>query len=197
MKKYTKGIVIAVIAALFFAVIVLAVICGVLAAKLEEKQFDNIEIERKFLIDSDDLPDAITAATKIEIVQTYINFSPEMRVRKIDDLYHFFTMKLPKDDIGLSREEVEVLITPTEYAELLPKQVGSTIYKTRYEFTENGFSIEVDIYSGELSGLVVAEVEFASIKKSEDFTPPHWFGKDITSDLRYKNANLARYGMPD
>lgn len=197
MKKHMKGIVIAAVAVLFIAVVSLSVLCGFLSAKLKEGRFGNMEIERKYLIDKNNLPDAVNTADTLRIVQTYINFSPEMRVREINDIYHFFTMKLPQDNIGLAREEVEVRITPEEYAELLSKQVGATIYKTRYEFKENGFTIEVDIYSGALSGLIVAEVEFASIKKSEAFKPPQWFGTEITSDSRYKNANLARYGMPE
>lgn len=68
--------------------------------------------------------------------------------------------------------------------------------KTRYQFEENGTRIFVDVYSGNLEGLVVAEVEFASVAEAEAFVPPSWFGQDITSDKRYKNANLAKDGMP-
>ena len=47
-----------------------------------------------------------------------------------------------------------------------------------------------------LSGLIVAEIEFDSVEKAEGFQPPKWFGKDITSDKRYKNAHLSQDGMP-
>ena len=168
-----------------------------LLSKKAETGEDNMEIERKFLLALEDLPaDMETRGDVFEFVQTYINYSPEMRVRKVNDIYHYFTIKLPKDDIGLAREEVEKLITAEEYDELVKKQVGTTIYKTRYQFFEEGNLITVDVYSHDLQGLIVAEVEFENIAKAEKYTPPGWFGKEITSDLRYKNANLARYGQP-
>ncbi|MCL2671313.1 MAG: CYTH domain-containing protein [Clostridiales bacterium] len=168
-----------------------------LATQNKRNSESNIEVERKFLLDLNNLPpDMAERAEIFEFVQTYINYSPEIRVREVNETYYYFTIKLPKDNIGLSREEIEFLVTEEEYRELLTKQVGMTIYKTRYQFYEEGFLITVDIYSHELSGLAVAEVEFANVKQSESYRPPHWFGPEITSDKRYKNANLARDGMP-
>jgi len=106
-------------------------------------------------------------------------------------------MKLPKDDMGLAREEVEFFIASEEYDELLKKQVGTTIYKTRYQFYEEGVLITIDIYSQDFKGLAVAEVEFKAVVHAEGYNPPGWFGKEITSDKRYKNASLSRNGMPE
>lgn len=177
-------------------VLVLSLLYFFALKKIDENNFKDIEVERKYLVDLNNLPQSMNDADTLVMVQTYISFSPEMRVRKVNDLYHFFTMKLPKDKIGLARQEIEFLISPEEYQELLVKQVGNTIYKTRYQIIENGLRIDLDIYSDYLTGLAVAETEFSNIKKSESFTPPKWFGLEVTSDLRYKNANLARYGMP-
>lgn len=193
MKKNIKN---TVIIALAVIIILLTVLSIVLAVELNNREFDNMEIERKYLIDLNNLPDSVKTAEAFEMVQTYINYSPEIRVRKINNLYYFLTMKLPKDNVGLAREEVEYSITPEDYEELLKKQVGNTIYKTRYELFINNIKIEVDIYAETLIGLCVAEVEFQNIKKSEAFVPPEWFGPEITSDSRYKNASLARDGLP-
>lgn len=193
MKKHAKNIVIVVLS---LAVVLLSVLLGITRAQLDKNEFNNMEIERKFLVDVNHLPESIKTCDVFEMVQTYINYSPEMRVRKINNLYHFLTIKLPKDNIGLAREETEYAVTVEQYEELLAKQVGNTIYKTRYELYENNIKIEVDIYSDSLAGLAVAEVEFENVKKSEAFSPPSWFGLEVTSDSRYKNANLARYGMP-
>ena len=156
----------------------------------------NIEIERKFLIDVNRLPESFKAAGAFEIVQTYISFSPGTRIRKINNSNYYFTKKVPIDAQGLAHEETEYMITPEEYQEFLKKQVGNTVHKTRYELCENKAKIEVDIYSHGLTGLAVAEVEFRSVKEAEAFVPPAWFGLEVTSDSRYKNMNLARYGMP-
>lgn len=157
---------------------------------------NKIETERKFLVEAGDLPSNMKAiAYKFDFAQTYISYLPEMRVRAFDGRY-FFTMKRPADDIGLSREEMQVQITKAEYESLLTKKVGQTIHKTRYQFYVGDTFVYVDVYTGNLAGLVVAEVEFESVEDAEKFTPPSWFGKDVTSDKRYKNASLAKDGLP-
>lgn len=163
------------------------------------------EIERKFYVEPGDLPKDMVAkgATyeieRYEIIQTYINYSPEIRVRQITGrrgMWHTFTLKTPQDQIGLARNEVNFNISKEEYLTLLEKKFGNTIHKTRYQFVEDNIKIFVDVYSGKLEGLVVAEVEFDSVEEANAFVPPSWFGRDITSDQRYKNANLAKYGIP-
>lgn len=156
-----------------------------------------LEIERKFLLDASQVMKHIAEQRETyNIIQTYISYEPEVRVRQINGNFYTFTMKLPKDEIGLSRSELEFAISGTVYQDLVKKQVGNTIFKTRYQFKENGYDISVDIYSGDLTDLAVAEIEFDSIEESESFQPLAWFGADITSDSRYKNANLAKNGDP-
>jgi CYTH domain-containing protein len=54
----------------------------------------------------------------------------------------------------------------------------------------------INEFRGNLEGLVLAEVEFASREKSEEFEPPDWFGEEVTEDIRYKNQNLAQKDVP-
>ena len=61
---------------------------------------------------------------------------------------------------------------------------------------ELGLSIELDVYQERLDGLMTAEVEFASEDESRAYSPPSWFGADVTADSRYKNKNLALHGAP-
>ncbi len=56
--------------------------------------------------------------------------------------------------------------------------------------------MEVDVYHGELAGLVTAECEFASPEESRRFVPPDWFGREVTNDPAYKNQSLAVRGRP-
>jgi CYTH domain-containing protein len=57
-------------------------------------------------------------------------------------------------------------------------------------------TIEVDVYSGALEGLVVAEVEFDDPWGAESYVPPYWFGREVTADSAYKNRSLALHGRP-
>ncbi|MBW3604900.1 MAG: hypothetical protein KY460_08320, partial [Actinobacteria bacterium] len=57
---------------------------------------------------------------------------------------------------------------------------------------QGGVEVEVDEFDGALSGLVIAEVEFESQDDSRAFQPPAWFGREVTDDDRYRNADLAQ-----
>jgi CYTH domain-containing protein len=54
----------------------------------------------------------------------------------------------------------------------------------------------MDVYSGALQSLVTVEVEFESEETSRAFSPPAWFGRELTGDVRYSNQQMARKGLP-
>lgn len=158
-----------------------------------------LEIEKKWLILKEDIPYDLSKADKYEIVQTYLNFNPEMRVRNINDgEMYIFTLKRDTEELGLTREEYEIFISEDEYYNLLKKQEGTTIYKTRYQLPdENGLIMAFDIFSGDFTGLAYMEIEFKNELAAEEYGNPEWVKKDITRDLNYKNGHLSRYGIPE
>lgn len=161
---------------------------------------DNIplEIERKFLVDIESLPPQMDAPHKqYYIEQTYISIEPEVRIRRINGNSYYFALKLPRDETGLSRAEIDFIIDERAYNELVQMAIGTTILKTRYQFYEGDTYVYLDVYDGELEGLAVVEVQFESEQQANAFQPPEWFGPDVTSDKRYKNAQLAMNGMPE
>jgi adenylate cyclase len=150
------------------------------------------EVERKWLVT--ELPE-LTGLKGKEVVQGYIAVTAEgteVRVRQKGDKY-FQTIK---SDGGLVRGEIEIELTKAQYDDLWPATAGRRLEKTRYEIALDGAKIELDIYKGDLTGLVVAEVEFPSVRDSERFPQPTWFGSEVTEDKRYKNKNLALSGVP-
>lgn len=158
----------------------------------------SIETERKFLLHSDSLNQIdLSQAKSYQIIQTYLSYEPEIRVRRINHSWHTFALKTPKDSIGLSRSELEFSISKVVYEDLIKKQVGQTIYKMRYQFQHENHEIFIDVYSGNLKGLIVAEVEFDNVEEANKFIPFSWFDKEVTSDKRYKNAGLAQHGNPN
>jgi adenylate cyclase len=151
------------------------------------------EIERKFLLR--ELPDDLEEHVKHEIVQGYVAVTTdgiEVRVRRKGEKY-FLTVKSGE---GARREEEEFEIDKTEFDKLWPFTNGKRIEKTRYEIPHRNHLIELDVYSGSLAGLRVAEVEFESEEDSTKFKAPPWLGREITEDERYKNKNLALMGIP-
>lgn len=149
-----------------------------------------MEIERKFLITS--LPDGLDNYKLRIIEQGYLCDIPAIRVRKDNESYYMTY----KSGDGIAREEANLPLTKESYEHLLPKSDGIIITKKRYEIPHGEVTIELDIFENELHGLIVAEVEFNSVEEAYKYVPPHWFGDEVTTDKRYSNAYLSRFGLP-
>jgi adenylate cyclase len=153
----------------------------------------GVEIERKFLVP--ELPLGLKRSQATRIEQGYLAVADdgtEVRVRRRDGE----TLLTVKGGVGRSRTEEEIVIDAGRFARLWPLTEGRRIEKTRYLIPAEGLNIELDVYSGALTGLVVAEVEFGSEGAAEAFEPPAWFGAEVTDDARFKNQRLASQGAP-
>ena len=150
-----------------------------------------MEVERKFLVrEPPDLGDAEAE----EIVQGYLatGSDGEVRLRRKGEAL----LLTAKRGSGLSRDEAEVELDRGAFDELWPLTDGCRLQKRRHRVPHEGLVIEVDVYGGELEGLVVAEVEFPSEDDARRFQAPEWLGEDVTGDERYLNETLARRGAP-
>lgn len=156
----------------------------------------SLEIERKFLLP--EIPHKLIQEGDLEVIseqyieQTYlaIDDSQEVRVRAITDrksgdktFTHTF-----KQGNGLSREEVEYSITESIYAQLTAAFGFVPLTKTRITAEWNGLTVEIDSY--DQLQLTVVEVEFKSEDEAHAFTPPAWFGEDISSQRQYSNKKV-------
>ena len=146
------------------------------------------EIERKFLVVT---PPSFARGAGKRIEQGYLaveEAGTEVRLRTKGDRL-FLTVKR---GAGLERLEAETEIDKKQFDDLWPMTAGRRLTKVRHEIEPGDLTIEVDVYEGGLAGLVVAEVEFPTRARSEEFQPPAWFGEDVTGDERYMNQNLAK-----
>jgi len=153
-----------------------------------------MEIERKYLIKY--MPSEIENARKLEIEQGYLSRKPVVRVRKSNDDY-ILTFKQKSKQSGvdgnpLINEEYEFSLSREAYEHLKEKADDHIISKTRYVIRlDNGLKAELDVFHGPLEGLRFVEVEFPDVEASESFTPPDWFGEDVSADKRYSNGHLS------
>lgn len=60
------------------------------------------------------------------------------------------------------------------------------------ESSDAGLTVELDVFSGKYQGLILAEVEFPTEEAALSFTPPAWFGRDVTFSGEYQNSRLSR-----
>lgn len=148
-----------------------------------------MEIERKFLVEKAQIPGNLSEYPHSDLEQAYIITEPVLRIRRKNDTY-ILTYKGP----GLmKREEVEFPLTKEAYEKLLTKTEGNVITKTRYKIPEkNNLLIELDIFHGLFEGLYLAEVEFPDEESALSYTPPAWFGKDVTSETTFHNSTLSK-----
>ena len=148
-----------------------------------------IEIERKFLVKSDDFLKQFK--THNRIVQGYLSSVPERTVRvRIKREKGYLTIKGKSNESGLSRMEWEKEIDVKEAEMLLQICESGVIDKIRYEIEFGNHTFEVDVFDGENKGLTVAEVELQS--ENESFEKPDWLGKEVTGDEKYYNAYLSK-----
>lgn len=151
-----------------------------------------VEIERRFLVDRPPTEDVLGPGVALR--QGYLAGGGDVETRvRIGPGWARLTVKAGR---GLARTEVEVEV-PMEAAESLwPHTVGRRVEKVRHRVDVPGGVAEVDRYGGRLSGLWTVEVEFASEPAAMAFTPPGWFGREVTGVEGWGNGALARHGLP-
>lgn len=146
-----------------------------------------MEIERKYYIET--APEDLEQYPFHLIEQAYLCTNPVVRVRREDNSFYMTY----KSKGLLSREEYNLPLTEEAYFHLLKKADGRILTKKRYliPLTGTSYTIELDVFSGDYEGLVLAEVEFPTEEEALSFTAPEWFTRDVTFSGEYQNSKLA------
>ena len=153
----------------------------------------GVEIERKFLVHHDAWNILVKPNGK-DLRQGYILNDPAKTIRvRIAEAKAWLTIK--SITLGASRLEYEYEIPIVEAKELLDNFSEGELEKVRYEIDYQGKIWEVDVFSGENNGLIVAEIELLS--EDENFECPKWIDVEVTGDKRYYNASLTTYPFKD
>ena len=125
-------------------------------------------------------PPDLSGADSDEIEQGYlaIGSDGEVRLRRRGERL----LLTAKRGSGLARDEAEVELDREAFERLWPLTEGRRLHKRRHVIPHGDLKIEVDVYEGELEGLVVAEIEFPSEDEARAFEPPDWIGEEVTGD---------------
>lgn len=148
-----------------------------------------IEIERKFLLRDDSWQDF--ADDGISIRQGYLAGSEKssIRVRIAGDKAN---INIKSATLDITRQEYEYSIPVVEANEMLDTLCeGPLIEKIRYHVHHDRHCWEIDVFSGDNQGLIVAEVELGSV--DEKFESPDWLGEEVSDDARYYNVCLVKH----
>jgi adenylate cyclase len=148
------------------------------------------EVERKFVVAQ--MPELADEGEEIEQGYLAIGAEGEVRLRRRGER-RILTVKRGE---GLARSEAEIELDQDQFDALWPLTEGRRLKKRRHLVPHADYEIELDIYDGELEGLIVAEIEFTSEQQARRFDPPEWLGDEVTGDRAYLNETLAVNGHP-
>lgn len=151
-----------------------------------------LEIERRFLVDKNKLPDLLQF-DKMQIKQGYLSQPggrSVIRARVITTSNSETSVITIKTFVspGVSNEfEYEI---PVADAKTMLESTEYIVEKTRYKIPLNdALCIELDIFENKLNGIVIAEIELDSL--DEEFIIPEYLTKEITSIKGLSNFDMA------
>lgn len=145
-----------------------------------------VEIERKFLLTSDAWQRHVNKS--IVYRQGYLSNNPRasVRIRVSDDTAMLNIKSMTKE---IRRLEYEYAIPLDDANEKLDKLCQKPlIEKTRHYIQQGKHTWEIDVFTGENQGLVVAEIELSH--ENEPFEKPDWLGHEVSHLPRYFNICL-------
>jgi adenylate cyclase len=147
-----------------------------------------VEIERKFRVRGTEWQRLATGRARIRQAYLVSEDGLSLRVRLKNDDYGTLTLKSRESE--LRRLEFEYPIPAADAEALLVMRQGSIIEKVRHTIPWHGLMWEVDVFSGDNAGLVIAEIELRH--EHQEFTSPRWLGEEVTGQSRYYNRSLSQ-----
>jgi CYTH domain-containing protein len=152
------------------------------------------EIERKFLVDIGKIRPVLDATTRrYSLKQYYIASSRELSIRLRMENSQRVVLAIKSGTNPMEMNEFEFVLPWEAYEDRRKEMVGVEISKLRHYVEFDGRTWEVDVFYGDLEGLIVAEIECDDAASISHF--PEWVTKEVTFDTRFKNARLALEGL--
>ena len=153
-----------------------------------EHKYARVEWERRFLLAQ--FPAAANIVRVRRLSDRYIT-GTGLRLREIagdgEESVFKLTQKLPERNGGARQGLITTMRLSSHEFALLAQLPASTLTKTRHSMPPFG----IDVFDGELSGLVLAEAEFDSEDEAAKLTIPAFVVREVTDDHRFTGGNLV------
>jgi CYTH domain-containing protein len=165
-----------------------------------ESKYAHVERERRYLLE--DLPEGLSRADHhLQITDNYIT-GTRLRLRKVRDprtnkWVVKFTQKFAPDPRDFSRTIITNTYLNAIEAETLSIFAANEIRKNRYKFEFEGQPFAVDMFLGDLFGLVLAEISFDSDDELENFSPPPFALAEVTNNEIFTGGKLCQLTFAD
>jgi len=167
---------------------------------LPESKYARVERERRYLLQ--DLPQGLMRASPhVQITDNYIT-GTRLRLRKVRDPQTNkwtlkFTQKFAPEPEDLSRTLITNIYLDAQEYELLSVFEANEIRKNRYRFESEGRQFSVDMFLGELFGLVLAEVSFDNDEELDNFLKPQFALAEVTNNELFTGGKLCYLTFQD
>ncbi len=165
-----------------------------------ESKYAHIERERRYLLQ--DLPEGLNRADHhLQITDNYLT-GTRLRIRKVRDpktnkWVVKFTQKFAPNENDLSRTMITNLYLNATEAEILSIFEANEIRKNRYYFDFAARRYSIDMFIGDLFGLVLAETSFETDEELENFQMPPFALADVTNNEIFSGGNLSELTFAD
>jgi CYTH domain-containing protein len=165
-----------------------------------DSKYARVERERRYLLP--DLPAGLTRADHhLQITDNYLT-GTRLRIRKVrDPRTNKWVVKLSQK-FAANPEDLSHTIITNIYlnaieAETLAIFEANEIRKNRYPFEFAGRKFSVDMFLGDLFGLVLAEVSFETNEELDGFPKPPFALADVTNNEIFSGGKLSQLTFAD
>jgi len=165
-----------------------------------DSKYARVERERRYLLA--DLPEGVTRADHhLQITDNYLT-GTRLRIRKVRDPQTNkwvvkFTQKFAPDPKDLSRTIITNLYLNATESQALSIFEANEIRKNRYYFDFEGRRFSIDMFLGDLFGLILAEVSFENDAELDVFPKPPFAIADVTNDEIFSGGKLSELTFAD
>jgi CYTH domain-containing protein len=153
-------------------------------------QYARLEYERRFRVRADRLPPLDAAAARL-IEDHYLDAS-RLRLRRMSGGGREELFKLTRKYGGPRPEPITTLYLDADEYRMLALLPAAVLTKRRHYLVVTGALFAVDLFEGALAGLMLCEVEAESAEALQAVVLPDWAGDEVTDDLAFTGAVLAR-----
>lgn len=150
-------------------------------------QHGPVEIERKFLVTNDEWRQLAVRSVRLRdgLIATYKDRKVRVRIAG-DDMA---TVAIKGSRVGIAQLEFEYEIPIADAERMLSTMCqDDNLEKERFFVEDGGRTWHVDVYSGILQGVVIAEIELKD--ERQELILPRWIGKEVTGDSFYRKINM-------
>ena len=167
---------------------------------IPDSKYARVERERRFLLN--DLPEGLGRTDPhVQITDNYIT-GTRLRIRKVRDPKTNkwtvkFTQKFAPNPNDLSRTMITNTYLTALEADTLSVFEANEIRKNRYYFDFEGRRFSVDMFLGDLLGLVLAETSFETDKEMREFQTPSFALADVTNNEIFTGGRLCNLTFPE